>query len=316
MLDRTNFRGIYVIVTTPFTDALEIDEPGLRRTLKFCFDAGVHGVVSTANASEVGYLSEAERRRVAEIVVVESRGKCPAIVGVSTSHYRLSKPLARHAEEIGADGVMAMPPTFHTATPAEVKTFYRELAAATKLPIVLQNAAGPGATPMGAQFIAELTAELPTARFVKEETAYPAQLAGDILRLAGERLEGVMGGRGGRTIMEEVRHGMCGTMPACEIADVHVALWRAIEAKDEVKARRIFQSLLPLIDFEGSYGMPMMKEVLKMRGVIDAAAWRQTGYRSLDAAALEEAATIMDGLADYMLPAYSHRQSIRNEKAK
>jgi len=181
---------------------------------------------------------------------------------------------------------------------------------------VLQNASGPGATPMSAQFIAEVVAELPNARFVKEETAYPAQLTSDIIRLAGDRLEGVMGGRGGRTLMEELRHGICGTMPACEIADVHVALWRAIEAKDDVKARRIFQALLPLIDFESSYGMPMMKEVLQMRGVIDAAAWRQTGYRGLDDAAREEAAAIMDGLAEYMLPAYSHRRSVRNEKAK
>ena len=316
MLDRTNFRGIYVIVVTPFTDTLEVDEPGLRRTLKFCFEAGVHGVVSTANASEVGYLSEGERRRVAEIVVAESRGKVPAIVGVSSSHYRLSAPLARHAEDIGADGVMAMPPTFHAAGAAEIKTFYRELSAATRLPIVLQNGFGPGATPMSAQLIAELVAELPNARFVKEETAYPAQLTGDIIRLAGSKLEGVMGGRGGRTLMEELRHGICGTMPACEIADGHVALWRAIEAKDEAKARRVFQALLPLIDFEGSYGMPMMKEVLKMRGVIDSAAWRQTGYRGLDSAAREEVAAIMDGLAEFMLPAYSHHRGIRNEKAK
>ncbi len=46
-----------------------------------------------------------------------------------------------------------------------------------------------------------------------------------------------MGGKAGKTLMEEVRHGVSGTMPACEIADVHVALWNAIEAKDDKRAR-------------------------------------------------------------------------------
>jgi len=316
MLERAAFRGIFVIVVTPFTDQLEVDEPALRSTLKFCFDAGVHGVVSTANASEFGYLSEPERRRVAEIVVQESRGKAPAIVGVSSSHYRHSAAFARHAEQIGADAVMAMPPIFHTATASEIKTFYRELSAATGLPIVLQNGFGPGATPMSAQLVAELVNELPNAPFVKEETAYPAQMTGDIMRLGGAKVQGIMGGRAGRTLMEEARNGICGTMPACEIADGHVALWNAIEAGDDVKARHIMRHLLPLLDFEGSYGVPLMKEVLKMRGVIPSAAWRQTGYRGLDDTAREEAATIMDGLKEFMLPAYAHRRTGHFEKAK
>jgi dihydrodipicolinate synthase/N-acetylneuraminate lyase len=307
-LDKTSFRGIYVIVVTPFKSDLSLDEAGLERTLEFCFEAGVDGVVSTANASEVGYLSEAERRAVAERVVRQSQGRAKTVVGVSTSHYRLSADYARHAEAIGADAVMAMPPTFHTANLAEIRTFYRELAAATSLPIVVQNAFGPGATAMSASFLADLVAEIPQARFIKEETAYPAQLTGDVIALAGDKVEGVMGGRAGRTLMEEFRHGICGTMPACEIADVHVALWKALDGGDEAGARRIFRHLLPLLDFEVSYGIPLCKEVLKARGLIADAAWRQTGYRPLDEKARAEMTALLDDLSEFMLPAYGHRR--------
>jgi 4-hydroxy-tetrahydrodipicolinate synthase len=96
-------------------------------------------------------------------------------------------------------------------------------------------------------------------------------------------------------------------MPACEVADVHVALWNAVVAKDEKRARHIFRLLLPLIELESSYGVPLMKEVLKMRGVIRSAAVRQAGYWPLDSAARDETAAIMDDLADLMLPGYSHR---------
>ena len=308
MLDRNNFRGIYVIVVTPFTEDFRLDEAALERILAFCIDAGVHGVVANALASEGGYLSEAERRRAAEIVVGAAKGKVPAIVAVSAAHHRIAADYARHAEAIGADGIMSLPPNLHPATVDDIKAHYRAISAASSLPLVLQNAMGPGATTMSAALLAELVNELPNARFVKEESGYPAQTAGEIIRLTGDRLQGVMGGRAGKTLMEEVRHGVSGTMPACEIADVHVALWNAIEAGDDARARAIFRALLPLLDFEASYGMPLMKEVLRMRGVIPSTAVRQSGYRGLDPHAREEAATILDGLKEYMLPAYAHRR--------
>ena len=72
---------------------------------------------------------------------------------------------------------------------------------------------------MGAQLLADLVNDIPTARFVKEESGYPAQTTGEIIRLAGPRLEGVMGGRAGKTFMEELRHGVSGTMPASSMTE-------------------------------------------------------------------------------------------------
>ncbi|MFY8031488.1 MAG: hypothetical protein ACOVO5_06625 [Devosia sp.] len=68
-------------------------------------------------------------------------------------------------------------------------------------------------------------------------------------------------------------------------------------------------SELSLLDMESNYGMPLMKEVLKMRGVIGSSAVRQSGFRSLDAAARAEAAAILDDLSDLMLPGYAPRRT-------
>lgn len=307
-MDRSSYRGIFVIVTTPFTDDFRLDEAALGRTMDFCLAAGVQGVVANALASEGAYLDETERRRAAEIVVGKANGRVPAIVAVSAPHHRLAADYARHAESIGADAVMSLPPTLHPASPTEIKAHYRAIGAATALPLVLQNVVGQGASPMSAALLAELVSDIPTARFVKEESGYPAQTVGEIIRLCGDRLEGVMGGKAGKTLLEEVRHGVAGTMPACEFADVHVKLWNAIEAGDDRLARDIFYRLLPLLDMESNYGMPLMKEVLKMRGVIPSSAVRQSGFRALDDNARAEAAAIMDGLRELMLPEYAHRR--------
>ncbi len=228
----------------------------------------------------------------------------PAIVAVSAPHHSLAADFARHAEKIGADAVMSLPPTLHPSTTGDLKAHYRAVAAATSLPLVIQNVNGQGASTMSAGLIAELVADIPSARFVKEELGYPAQTVGEIIELCGDKVEGVMGGKAGKTLMEEVRHGVSGTMPACEIADVHVALWNAIEARDDKRARAIFTRLLPLLDMESNYGMPLMKEVLKQRGVIASTAVRQSGFRPLDDAARAEVSTILDELADLMLPQY------------
>jgi hypothetical protein len=149
-MDRNDYRGIFVIVTTPFTDDFRLDEAALGRTLDFCLAAGVHGVVANALASEGGYLSEAERRRAAEIVVGKAKGKVPVVVAVSAPHYHLAVEFARHAEQIGADAVMSLPPTLHPSSPADIKAHYKAIGAATSLPLVIQNVSGQGASPLSA----------------------------------------------------------------------------------------------------------------------------------------------------------------------
>ena len=302
-----DYRGIYVILLTPFDADRALDEDGLRRTLRFCLDCGVHGVVANANASEVGYLSEAERRRAAEIAVDECRGRCPMIVGVSASHALLSAALARHAATIGADAVMAMPPTYHPATTDEILEHYEHLGAATDLPVVLQNAVGLGMTPMTPELVGRVLEAVPTVTMMKEETTWPAPTIGAVLAQRHARLLGVMGGRGGKTLMEEVRHGACGTMPACQYADVHVALWNAIESGNEDRAYDVFHRVLPLLDLEFTYGMPLYKEILKARGVIEHATWRQTGFRGLDAHARAELARLFEAVDEFLHP--DHRPS-------
>ena len=119
MLDRSSFRGIFVIVVTPFDDDSALDERGLERTMRFCRDARVHGVVANAIASEGGYLDRDERKRTAEIVVGAVQGTAPAVVAVSAPHWRIAAGYARDAEAAGADAIMSLPPGL--ATPAEVK---------------------------------------------------------------------------------------------------------------------------------------------------------------------------------------------------
>ncbi len=268
MVVAKQFRGVFAIPPTPFSDDGALDEKGLRRCVDFCIDAGAHGIVAPVNASEFWTLTDDERKRVAEIVVEQTAGRAMTMIGVQGASIPHAVLFARHAEAIGADAVIAMPPYVRTVPPPMIVAYYAALDAALSIPICVQNHDPPGGTRMAPELVARLVNELEHVVYVKEETFPPQQAITAEIALCGSRLAGVMGGVAGRYLLDEYRRGACGTMPACEAADVHVQVWEALEAGDARKARELFDHLLPLLNFEAMYGAAVYKEVLRRRGVI------------------------------------------------
>src|SRR5437762_8419395 len=119
------WRGVFTIPVTPFDAQGELDERSLERCVRFCVDAGAHGVVAPVNASEAPLLSDDERKRVVEIVVATVAHRTPVVVGVSGVTTRQSIDLARHASQVDADAVIAMPPYVRKASAAEITDFYQ-----------------------------------------------------------------------------------------------------------------------------------------------------------------------------------------------
>ncbi len=278
------FRGVFAIPPTPFDDVGNVDEASLRSCVEFCVRAGSHGIVAPVNASESIALTDAERLRVAEVVVEQAARRLPVVVGVSGISTAASALYARHAARLGADAVIAMPPYVRHAPADEIFDFYVEVArAADGLPVWIQDYVGPVGTPMASSLLARLLGEIPGVDFLKEETAFAPQVMTRVRGLAGSALKGVMGGMAGRFLLEEYRRGACGTMPACEVADAHVKVWDALERGEAEEARCLHTQLLPLLNYEAMYSFTIYKEVLLRRGVIRSAKTRVPGAGQLDA---------------------------------
>jgi dihydrodipicolinate synthase/N-acetylneuraminate lyase len=296
------FRGVFAIPPTPFNDTGEIDEISLRRCIDFCMAVGVHGIVGPVNASESIALTDAERLRVIEIVVDQVAKRVPVIIGVSGVSTAASVLYARHALHVGADSIMAMPPYVKHAPADEIFEFYREVARAVDiLPVWIQDYVAPIGTPMGPALLARLLEEIPCVDFLKEETLLAPQVVTRVRELAGSSLRGVMGGMAGRFLLEEYRRGTCGTMPACEVADVHVLIWEALDRGDHDEARRLHTRLLPLLNYEAMYSFTIYKEVLLRRGVIASARTRVPGAGKLDVENHRELDLILRDLGDLVM---------------
>ena len=80
------------------------------------------GVILIAGGSGEGYfLDDEEWFRLAEVLVEESQGKVPTMIGVFETSARRAAAKARHASDVGLDYIQMAPP--HYMGPSEDEVF-------------------------------------------------------------------------------------------------------------------------------------------------------------------------------------------------
>ena len=80
------WRGIFTILLTPFHEDRSLDEESLRREVDFVIAAGARGIVTPVNTSEFFLLADDERRRLAEVVIDQARGRVPVVIGAAAAN--------------------------------------------------------------------------------------------------------------------------------------------------------------------------------------------------------------------------------------
>jgi dihydrodipicolinate synthase/N-acetylneuraminate lyase len=293
-------RGVYVILCTPFDDHGQVDFESLQSIVQFCIDAGVHGIVTTANASEFWTLSDDERKSIVREVVRIVDGAVTVVAAVTSGSAWTSAMLARDAQESGADALMAMPPMTGSVPLSAAYAYYQMLSNAVSIPIFIQNHEPPMGTKMPPDFVVRLIRELEHVDYVKEETFPPGRRLSAELEVGGDVIKGVMGGIGARHLFDEYRRGACGTMPACPWADLHVKIWNALENGDEETAREIHRCLLPVLNHESMLSVPLYKEILVRRGLARSDYVRSAFGNPLDEQDRRELDRMLDPLMPYI----------------
>jgi dihydrodipicolinate synthase/N-acetylneuraminate lyase len=280
------FRGIYGILTAAYKENMNLDEESIRRQVDFCIRGKGHGIVVPVNASEFIVLSDQERKDIIRWTVEETAGRVPVIAGITTQSTYQSIEFARYAKNVGADGVIAMPPYSARGTDSQIVEFYQRLGDESKLPIFVQNYVPPIGTTMSPELCIRIIKEAEYARYVKEETQYSGHVLTQIEEMAKELPEGTycgtMGGKAGRYLIDEYRRGACGNMPACDIVDVDAKVWELLDEGKFDDAVSLYNKAVPLMNMEYMYGYTLYKVVLKKRGIIATDLVRVPGSRYLD----------------------------------
>jgi len=271
-------KGVVPILVTPFDEAGSLDRASLRSLIEFNIAGGVHGL-GVALGSEIFKLTEAERADVISCVVETVRHRVPVVINTGAAGTDLAVFYSRQAEELGADALMVIPPSFMPAGADEIADYYRRISEAVSIPIFLQDV--PQA-PISPGLALRLAKECEHVRYIKVETLPITAKVADMAATAGDRLT-IFGGAGGGYFIEEMRRGSQGTMPFCSQPAAFVEVWDRFQRGDEDGARTVFDSNIMSILRLGQQGGDLFyhlhKQLLVRLGVIRTAIVRSPTIR-------------------------------------
>lgn len=263
---RSKLRGAIGFPVTPFRADLLLDLDGLRGNLRMMLKHPLAAVVAAGGTGELYSLTPAEHLEVVRIAVEEAAGRLPVIAGVGYNT-ALGAQLAKQAEAAGASGILAFPPYYPGAEEDGLFEYYRAIADATPLGLLIYSRDWfhPGAA------LVERLATIPTLVAWKDGQ-------GDIRRLqilmsrVGDRLCWI-GGAGDDMVPAYYSLGV----RAFTSSIVNVAPGLAVQLHDLASAgdtatlpRLMEQIVVPLYALRGKrrgYEVTVMKELMTVMGL-------------------------------------------------
>jgi dihydrodipicolinate synthase/N-acetylneuraminate lyase len=213
--------GVFPIAFTPIGTDGNVDFDGLAAEVQFCRHGGVHGIAWPQIASGWTTLTEVERRTGAAALISAGKGGATSVViGVQsrTADFAETARYAQHAEKIGADAIICIPPAGVTAA-SELLEFYQRLGKVTSLPLFAQT---------GGDFSVDLLVEMfntiPTFRHVKDEAGNPLERVTQIVHRTHGELR-CFSGMGVMTMITEMERGFSGHCPFTSLADLYASAY-------------------------------------------------------------------------------------------
>lgn len=189
------FEGSFAVCITPFTeDGSNVNFAALETFVEWQIANGSPGLVFLGSTGEFLSVSAEERVAMTKCIVKTAAGRIPILMGTGAEDTRECVRLSKEAEDLGADGVMIIPPYYSSPTEDELVAHYTAVSDAVNFPIMAYNNPATANVDLTPPIMARL-AEIKNVLYMKESTMDPTRIR-DIHLLCGDKLTvfgGIMG---------------------------------------------------------------------------------------------------------------------------
>jgi len=242
------WQGVYPALTTPFTDTDSVDYQTFEKNMEAQIAAGVHGLVLGGTLGEASSLLNEEKYDLVRFTVEKAAGRVPVVMNIAEQTTRAAVAAAEEARRCGASGLMLLPPMRYKADDRETLAYFRAVADATPLPIMIYN------NPVDYKILVtldmfEAMASWPTIQAVKESTRDVSNVT-RMLNRFGDRFKILCGVD--TLALESLllgAHGWVAGLVDAFPAET-VAIFRHAKAGQVEEARRLYQWFLPLLELD------------------------------------------------------------------
>ncbi len=243
-----NWNGVFPAVTTKFNDDDSLNIPAFIKNIHAQQEAGVNGIILGGTLGEASTLEVAEKDLLLTKALEAVKGKIPVIMNVAEQSTKGAIIAAKKAADLGANGLMMLPPMRYAASDRETVVYFKAVANATSLPIMVYNNPVDYKTLVSLDMFEEL-AECDTIQSVKESTRDLSNVTRMFNRF-GERFK-ILGGVD-TLALESLSMGAHGWVAGlvCAFPKETVAIYRLEKSGRHQEALEIYRWFLPLLELD------------------------------------------------------------------
>ena len=186
-MNRRDWHGVFPAITTPFRSDLSVDHDALARHVTWLADNGCNAVVPLGSLGEAATLSFAEKVEILRTCRAAVGRRVPVVAGIAGLATAECVALAREAERVGCDGLMALPAYVYYSDWRETRAHYSAIIGATSLSCMLYNNPLAYRTDVTAQQLADLASRHENLHAMKESSGDVRRVTA-VRELLGDRL--------------------------------------------------------------------------------------------------------------------------------
>lgn len=181
------FKGLGTAMITPFDADGAVDYSALEKIVDGQLKGNVDALFVCGTTGEPPTMSACERDKVVRSVIEQVNGKIPVFVGTGSNDCAHAVELSKHAQAMGADGVLAVTPYYNKCTQEGLYLYYKAINDAIDIPVVAYNVPGRTGVNMKPETVEKLTS-LSNIRGVKEASGNIAQILETSRRIRGSQI--------------------------------------------------------------------------------------------------------------------------------
>lgn len=247
-MNKDLWQGIYPALLTPFTAEDTIDFALFEKNLNAQVEAGITGVIVAGSLGEASTLTTEEKFELVKSAKRTLPAGMPVVLCIAEQSTAVAIAIAKGAEEIGADGLMVLPPMRYKADDDETVAYFKAVAESTPLSVMIYNNPVDYKIEVTLDMFAEL-AKIPNVHAIKESTRDVSNVT-RVFNRFGDRFKVFCGVD--TLIMEEVMLGADGVVGGLVDAfpKETVAIFNLVKAGRYKEALDIYRWYLPLLELD------------------------------------------------------------------
>ncbi len=162
--------GAMTALITPFKDG-KVDLEKYESLIKRQIEQGIHAVVPVGTTGESATLSHTEHKQCIDVAVQTCKGtNVKVIAGAGSNATHEACDIAKHAQDVGADGLLSVTPYYNKPTQEGLYQHYKAIAQSVEIPFMLYNVPGRTGVDLEAETAIRLFDDVKNIYAIKEAT--------------------------------------------------------------------------------------------------------------------------------------------------